>query len=173
MKKIILALSAIALVVSCSQSRKWTDKERDEVRKVVRDRHDRSAIRHMEAKNYTNLEECVVTTIEETYPDYNRFDKLTGKTDTVDAVIVDCLGLRESSAAVPLRPVAAGRYSSRRFVERSGQIVLRLSDRQDQGVVPYARSVHHRAVRRARSSDRGGRCDATVRVDGRLAGRSG
>ena len=92
MKKIILALSAIALVVSCSQSRKWTDKERDEVRKVVRDRHDRSAIRHMEAKNYTNLEECVVTTIEETYPDYNRFDKLTGKTDTVDAVIVDCLG---------------------------------------------------------------------------------
>ena len=43
MKKIILALSAIALVVSCSQSRKWTDKERDEVRKVVRDRHDRSA----------------------------------------------------------------------------------------------------------------------------------
>ena len=88
MKKIILALSAIALVVSCSQSRKWTDKERDEVRKVVRDRHDRSAIRHMEAKNYTNLEECVVTTIEETYPDYNRFDKLTGKTDTVDAVIV-------------------------------------------------------------------------------------
>ena len=65
MKKIILALSAIALVVSCSQSRKWTDKERDEVRKVVRDRHDRSAIRHMEAKNYTNLEECVVTTIEE------------------------------------------------------------------------------------------------------------
>ena len=89
MKKIILALSAIALVVSCSQSRKWTDKERDEVRKVVRDRHDRSAIRHMEAKNYTNLEECVVTTIEETYPDYNRFDKLTGKTDTVDAVIVD------------------------------------------------------------------------------------
>ena len=92
MKKIILALSAIALVVSCSQSRKWTDKERDEVRKVVRDRHDRSAIRHMEAENYTNLEECVVTTIEETYPDYNRFDKLTGKTDTVDAVIVDCLG---------------------------------------------------------------------------------
>ena len=92
MKKIILALSAIALVVSCSQSRKWTDKERDEVRKVVRDRHDRSAIRHMEARIYTNLEECVVTTIEETYPDYNRFDKLTGKTDTVDAVIVDCLG---------------------------------------------------------------------------------
>ncbi len=54
MKKIILALSAIALVVSCSQSRKWTDKERDEVRKVVRDRHDRSAIRHMEAKNYAS-----------------------------------------------------------------------------------------------------------------------
>ena len=176
MKKIILALSAIALVVSCSQSRKWTDKERDEVRKVVRDRHDRSAIRHMEAKNYTNLEECVVTTIEETYPDYNRFDKLTGKTDTVDAVIVDCLGLTigPNYENLPLLfPYDQLQQRVCRFVERSGQIVLRLSDRQDQGVVPYARSVHHRAVRPARSSDRGGRCDATVRVDGRLAGRSG
>lgn len=179
MKKIILALSAIALVVSCSQSRKWTDKERDEVRKVVRDRHDRSAIRHMEAKNYTNLEECVVTTIEETYPDYNRFDKLTGKTDTVDAVIVDCLGFtigpnyENLPLLFPYDQLQQAGILPGRFVERSGQIVLRLSDRQDQGVVPYARSVHHRVVRRARSSDRGGRCDATVRVDGRIAGRSG
>lgn len=92
MKNFILALSAVALVVSCSNSRKWTDKEREEIRQVVRDHRDRSAIRHMEAKNYENLEECVVTTIEGTYPDYNQYDKLTGKTDTLDGVIVDCLG---------------------------------------------------------------------------------
>ena len=92
MKKIILLLSAAALVVSCSQSRRWTDQERDQIRKIVRDHRDRSAIRHMEAANYQNLEECVVSTIVETYPDYNRYDRLTGKTDTLDAVIVSCLG---------------------------------------------------------------------------------
>lgn len=92
MKKIILLLSAAALVVSCSHSRKWTDSDRDSIRKIVRDHRDRSAIRHMEAANYQNLEQCVVTTIEGTYPDYNRYDRLTGKTDTLDAVIVSCLG---------------------------------------------------------------------------------
>ena len=52
MKKIILLLSAAALVVSCSHSRKWTDSDRDSIRKIVRDHRDRSAIRHMEAANY-------------------------------------------------------------------------------------------------------------------------
>lgn len=92
MKKIVLILSAIALLVSCSQSRKWTDKEREAVRKQVRTYHDRAAIRHMEAANYQNLEECVLTTLEGTFPDYNQYDKLTGQTDTVDAAVVSCLG---------------------------------------------------------------------------------
>ena len=43
MKKIITLLAVVAFVVSCSQSRKWTDKEREEVRKTLRDYRDRSA----------------------------------------------------------------------------------------------------------------------------------
>lgn len=90
MKKIILALSAVALIVSCSQTRQWTDKEREAVRKELRDHRDRSAIRHMEAANYTNLENCVLETVEQTYPDYNQYDKLTGKTDTLIGFFTDC-----------------------------------------------------------------------------------
>ena len=90
MKKIITLLAVVAFVVSCSQSRKWTDKEREEVRKTLRDYRDRSAIRHMEAANYGNLEQCVLTTIEGTYPDYNKYDKLTGKTDTLTSVMINC-----------------------------------------------------------------------------------
>ena len=89
MKKIITLLAVVAFVVSCSQSRKWTDKEREEVRKTLRDYRDRSAIRHMEAANYGNLEQCVLTTIEGTYPDYN---KLTAKEDTLNAAMVSCVG---------------------------------------------------------------------------------
>ena len=93
MKKIILFVSALVLVASCSQSRRWTDKEREKIRETVRDYRDRSAIRAMEAANYENLEECVVTTLEETYPDYNQYDKLTGQTDTLEGVMVSCLGV--------------------------------------------------------------------------------
>ena len=88
MRKIIFILAAMAVVASCSQSRKWTDKEREEVRELVRNHRDRVAIRHMEESNYQNLEQCVLTTIEETYPDYNQYNKLTGKTDTLNAVII-------------------------------------------------------------------------------------
>ena len=91
MRKIIFILAAMAVVASCSQSRKWTDKEREEVRELVRNHRDRVAIRHMEESNYQNLEQCVLTTIEETYPDYNQYNKLTGKTDTLNAVILSCL----------------------------------------------------------------------------------
>ena len=82
MKKIITLLAVVAFVVSCSQSRKWTDKEREEVRKTLRDYRDRSAIRHMEAANYGNLEQCVLTTI----------DQLTAKEDTLNAAMVSCVG---------------------------------------------------------------------------------
>lgn len=91
MRKIIFLLAAVALVASCSQSRKWTDKEREELRELVRTHKDRVAIRHMEEANYQNLEQCVLTTIEGTYPDYNQYNKLTGKTDTLNAVILSCL----------------------------------------------------------------------------------
>ncbi|WP_370806638.1 hypothetical protein [Alistipes indistinctus] len=36
MKKIVLALSAILVLVSCAQTKQWTDKERTEVKEVVR-----------------------------------------------------------------------------------------------------------------------------------------
>ena len=91
MRKIIFILAAMALVVSCTQTRKWTDKEREEIRELVRTHKDRVAIRHMEESNYQNLEQCVLTTIEGTYPDYNQYNKLTGKTDTLNAVILSCL----------------------------------------------------------------------------------
>ena len=112
MKKIITLLAVVAFVVSCSQSRKWTDKEREEVRKTLRDYRDRSAIRHMEAANYSNLEQCVLTTIEGTYPDYNKYDQLTAKEDTLNAAMVSCVGfsIGDNFENLPLLFPAAGSY---------------------------------------------------------------
>ena len=115
MRKIIFILAAMAVVASCSQSRKWTDKEREEVRELVRNHRDRVAIRHMEESNYQNLEQCVLTTIEETYPDYNQYNKLTGKNryvecrDSFVSGLYDWSELRKSAAFVPCGTVAASR----------------------------------------------------------------
>ena len=115
MKKIITLLAVVAFVVSCSQSRKWTDKEREEVRKTLRDYRDRSAIRHMEAANYGNLEQCVLTTIEGTYPDYNKYDQLTAKEDTLNAAMVSCF--RRPSCNRPVScPQARPTNRSRPFI---------------------------------------------------------
>lgn len=90
MKKIVLALSAILVLVSCAQTKQWTDKERTEVKEVVRAHKEKTMLKHMEDNNFANIENCVVTTVEGTYPDYNKYDKLTGKTDTLTSVMINC-----------------------------------------------------------------------------------
>lgn len=93
MKKLFLALPALLILVSfsaCTQAKKWTDKERTELREIVRAHKEKTMLKHMEKNDFANLENCVVTTIEGTYPDYNKYDQLTGKTDTLVAVMVDC-----------------------------------------------------------------------------------
>lgn len=91
MKKLLLALPALLILFSaCTQAKKWTDKERTELREIVRAHKEKTMLKHMEQNDFANLETCVVTTIESTYPDYNKYDQLTGKTDTLTAVLVDC-----------------------------------------------------------------------------------
>lgn len=90
MKKIVLALSAILVLVSCAQTKQWTDKERTEVKEVVRAHKEKTMLKHMEDNNFANIENCVVTSVEGTYPDYNKYDKLTGKTDTLTSVMINC-----------------------------------------------------------------------------------
>ena len=116
MKKIITLLAVVAFVVSCSQSRKWTDKEREEVRKTLRDYRDRSAIRHMEAANYSNLEQCVLTTIEGTYPDYNKYDQLTVSRSAIISRICRCCFRRPSCNRPVSCPQARPTNRSRPFI---------------------------------------------------------
>lgn len=177
MKKIITLLAVVAFVVSCSQSRKWTDKEREEVRKTLRDYRDRSAIRHMEAANYGNLEQCVLTTIEGTYPDYNKYDQLTAKEDTLNAAMVSCVGfsIGDNFENLPLLfpggRVATGRYPARRRDRRTDPGLLYLPGRKGERTVRDAAAVYRRSVRAAGRTDRAGRRDATVRRFGGGSGR--
>lgn len=90
MKKIILGVVLISLFFSCSQSRKWTDKEREEVREVVRQHREKSAIKHLAKENYNNLEDCIVATVEEDFPDYNNYTEAQSQSDTLVSIMVMC-----------------------------------------------------------------------------------
>ena len=175
--------------MSCSQSRKWTDKEREEVRKTLRDYRDRSAIRHMEAANYGNLEQCVLTTIEGTYPDYNKYDHFSAKEDTLNAAMVSCVGfsIGDNFENLPLL-VSGGRACNRpvscpqaRPTNRSRPFYTCLAGKvKELYVTPQQFTVALFIA--AGRTDRVGRRDATVRrfgggsgrrFDGRETGRSG
>lgn len=93
MKKIILAVSVILLAAACGQTKKaWTDTERNAVRTMVRNHQSKMILRHMAQDNFANIEDCVVSTVEGTYPDYNAYAKVTSQNDTVVGVLVDCVG---------------------------------------------------------------------------------
>lgn len=91
MKKLMLAALIVVVLASCSTARKWTDKERTELRTELRNYKEKSFLRHMQEKEYTNVEDCVVATIEETFPDYNQYMQLSGKTDTLILSTVECV----------------------------------------------------------------------------------
>lgn len=51
MKKLFLALPALLILVSfsaCTQAKKWTDKERTELREIVRAHKEKTMLKHME-----------------------------------------------------------------------------------------------------------------------------
>lgn len=91
MKKIILAVSVILVMASCGQNGKpWTEKEREDVRTIVRNHKERTFLRQMEQKDYAVIENCAVGTVEQAYPVVNAFAELTGQVDTVLNVITVC-----------------------------------------------------------------------------------
>lgn len=92
MRKFILILSALALVISCGQTRKWSDTDRESVRKMIREYRDQSAIRYMEDANYQVLEDSVMTAVELKYPDFRAFGSLPSQNDTLKTVVIDGMG---------------------------------------------------------------------------------
>lgn len=149
---------------------------------------DRSAIRHMEAANYGNLEQCVLTTIEGTYPDYNKYDQLTAKRIRSTprwspASVSRSAIISRIAVAVSGGRVATGRYPARRRDRRTDPGLLYLPGRKGERTVrDAAAGLPSLWFVAAGVPTELGRRDATVRrfgggsggrFDGRETGRSG
>ena len=94
MKRTLLAIIAVATivgVVGCSSGRRWSDKERAEVRRDVRAYRNMVYLENLEEVEFDIFADDVTEAIEIDYPVYTTFVELPGRGDTVEVYVVQTI----------------------------------------------------------------------------------
>ena len=94
MKRTLLAIIAVATivgVVGCSSGRRWSDKERAEVRRDVRAYRNMVYLDNLEEVEFDIFADDVTEAIEIDYPVYTTFVELPGRGDTVEVYVVQTI----------------------------------------------------------------------------------
>ena len=89
-KTLFLILPLAVFMIACGGSHKWTDSQRDEVRSQVREHRTKTFLKQLHEGVYVPFEDCVVSTIEEIYPDYNEYADSPAQQDTLVSVMIEC-----------------------------------------------------------------------------------
>lgn len=87
----IIAVATIAGVVGCSSGRRWSDKERAEVRRDVRAYRNMVYLDNLEEVEFDIFADDVTEAIEIDYPVYTTFVELPGRGDTVEVYVVQTI----------------------------------------------------------------------------------
>jgi hypothetical protein len=87
----IIAIAAIACVVGCSSGRRWSEKERADVRREVRAYRDMAYLDNLEEVEFDIFAGDVTEAIEIDYPVYTTFVELPGRGDTVEVYVVQTI----------------------------------------------------------------------------------
>lgn len=90
-RKILLLGLLAGIVASCSQERRWSDEQRREMRKELRQFRDRNYLKNMDDPAFDRFSEVVVGEVEEDYPDYQAFVAMPAVQDTVTWVVVSVI----------------------------------------------------------------------------------
>ena len=94
MKKILLFITMVAIaaaVTGCSKERKWSHKEREELRKELRAYRDMVYLDNLAEAEFDIFSGDVVEAIEFDYPVYTTFIELPGRGDTVEVYVVSTI----------------------------------------------------------------------------------
>lgn len=91
-RQILLSLVVVATVVSLSScnSGKWTTENQLVITEYLQPLQDGGFIADMTEEEYGDLEECVVTKVMAQHPNYNKFNEMPGKNDTIYNVMINC-----------------------------------------------------------------------------------
>ncbi len=93
-RELLLSVIAIALVVAgsgCSSERKWSDKERHELRKEIKAYRDMLYLDNLAEVEFDTFSGDVVEAIEVDYPIYTTFVELPARGDTVEVYVVSMI----------------------------------------------------------------------------------
>ncbi|MBO7235024.1 MAG: hypothetical protein J6V05_00350 [Alistipes sp.] len=94
MKKILLFVTMAAVVASmtsCSKQRRWSDREREELRRELRAYRDMVYLDNLAEAEFNAFSGDVVEAIEVDYPIYTTFIELPGRGDTVEVYVVSTI----------------------------------------------------------------------------------
>jgi hypothetical protein len=87
----IVAAVAVIVVVGCSKERRWSERERAELRKELRAYRDMVYLDNLAELEFDNFSGDVVEAIEIDYPVYTTFVELPGRGDTVEVYVVSTI----------------------------------------------------------------------------------
>lgn len=85
-----LAVTATLFSLSSCNSGKWTAENQMVITEYLQPLKDGGFIADMTEEEYGNLEECVVTKVMAQHPNYNKFNEMPGKNDTIYNVMINC-----------------------------------------------------------------------------------
>ncbi len=91
MKKILLMGLLAGVVLSCSQERRWSNEQRREMRKELRQFKHRNYLKNMDDPTFDQFSEVVVGEVEQDYPDYQDLVAMPAMQDTVTYVVVSVI----------------------------------------------------------------------------------
>ena len=77
--------------MGCSQERRWSDKEREELRRELRAYRDMIYLENLAEAEYNTFSGDVIEAIEIDYPVYTTFIELPGRGDTVEVYVVSTI----------------------------------------------------------------------------------
>ncbi len=86
-----MVVASIVAMSSCTQTKRWSEKEREKVREEVKAYRERAYLRNLEQMEYDEFSNNVVDAIEVDYPVYTAFIELPGRGDTVEVYVVSTI----------------------------------------------------------------------------------
>lgn len=90
MKRILTLLAAIVLLSGCGSPSGWSDAQKEEVRAQMSDNREKFMLQYMSAEHFSTLQECVLEALIGIFPEYEEYNELNDRDETLDGMMCDC-----------------------------------------------------------------------------------
>lgn len=90
MKRIVAIGASVALLIGCVSSTGWTPQQKEEVRTSIYENREKFVLQYMDESDFDALQECVLEALIGIFPEYEEYEELTDRAETLDGMMCDC-----------------------------------------------------------------------------------